>query len=224
MKKGALVKLVSGMDNPVPAVVLFQFNPETMQHRWSQPAGAGAPERGGPTGSSPLAVSGAPGESFSFTLSMDVTDQLTIVDEVARLAVERDGLYGRLAALELLLHPNPVTELLPSSLSARTTPAAQLPTVLFVWGKTRILPVRVISLSITEKLYDADLNPIHADAQLELRVLTSDDLRSVTGATGALADTAYKYSASKRLELAATSLRTGARDILDMIPQKPPVP
>jgi len=42
------------------------------------------------------------------------------------------------------------------------------PTVLFVWGPGRILPVRVTGLSITEKLYDEFLNPTHADGPAPL--------------------------------------------------------
>jgi hypothetical protein len=226
VKKGALVELISGLGNAVPNVVIFQFNPETMHHSWSQGMGEGGGAAGArgdcsaASGSSPLAVSGPPSESFSFTLSMDVTDHISASDPIARDANARNGLYPRLAALELFLHPAPLTDLLSSSGSARTTPAARLPVVLFVWGSTRIVPVRVTSLSITEKLYDADLNPTHADAQIELRVLTSDDLRSVTGAAGALATAAYKYSAGARVALAATNLGTAARDVIGMITEK----
>ena len=48
--------------------------------------------------------------------------------------------------------------------------------MLFVWGLQRIVPVRVTDLTITEKLYDTALNPIHADAQIGLRVLTPDEI------------------------------------------------
>ena len=40
---------------------------------------------------------------------------------------------------------------------ATAVPASQLPTVLFVWGPGRIAPVRVTTLTITEKLYDGTL-------------------------------------------------------------------
>ena len=53
--------------------------------------------------------------------------------------------------------------------------------MLFVWGPGRIVPVRVTGLTITEKLYDPLLNPIHAEVQLTLRVLTPDELKSTTG-------------------------------------------
>ena len=50
----------------------------------------------------------------------------------------------------------------------RTIPQSVLPVTLFIWGPGRIVPVRVTDLTITEQLYDASLNPIHAEAQLSL--------------------------------------------------------
>ena len=39
------------------------------------------------------------------------------------------------------------------------------------------MPVRVTALTVTERLYDrALLNPTHAEVQITLRVLTSDEL------------------------------------------------
>ena len=46
-----------------------------------------------------------------------------------------------------------------------------MPVVLFAWGLGRIVPVRVVSLTITERLYDTLLNPVHAEAQVGLQVL-----------------------------------------------------
>lgn len=50
------------------------------------------------------------------------------------------------------------------------------PLVLFVWGKSRIVPVKVGDLSITEEAFDPMLNPIRAKVSLSLRVLSVDDL------------------------------------------------
>jgi len=48
--------------------------------------------------------------------------------------------------------------------------------VLFVWGKHRIVPVKVSDFSITEEAFDAALNPIRARLNLGLRVMSTDDL------------------------------------------------
>ena len=50
------------------------------------------------------------------------------------------------------------------------------PLALFVWSTSRIVPVRVTDLSITEEAFDPTLNPIRAKVSLGLRVLSVDDL------------------------------------------------
>ena len=45
---------------------------------------------------------------------------------------------------------------------------AEGPMVLFVWGPTRVLPVRLTSLSITEEAFDTLLNPTRAKVDLTL--------------------------------------------------------
>lgn len=215
--KGALVEFTATFGASVPNVIIFQFNPETLQHTWSQAAAT-------TTGADPLAASGLPGESFSFTLQLDVNDLIADLNPLspASLAARTTGLYTRLAALEMLVFPAPTSDQLSGnsdiagsmgsgdgaggSTSPRETPTNVLPTVLFMWGAGRILPVRVTSLSITEKLFDELLNPTHADVQLELRVLNSTDLESETGPLADLANAAYSYSQNLREALALANL------------------
>ena len=52
----------------------------------------------------------------------------------------------------------------------------ETPLALFVWSKSRIVPVRLTELSITEEAFDPQLNPIRAKVSLGLRVLSVDDL------------------------------------------------
>jgi hypothetical protein len=172
MTKGALVELMPAFGVSVPNVVAFQFNPETIRHSWTQAQPKG--------GANPLAVQGMPGETFSFSLAMDVT---------------LNGIYARISALEMLMFPVKSPPGGPGG--RRTTPAAQVPAVLFVWGDGRIVPVRVTSLTITEKLFDAALNPTHADAQIELRVLTPTELKWV-GKLKTVATAAYHYTQTRR--------------------------
>src|SRR5262249_29633926 len=51
-----------------------------------------------------------------------------------------------------------------------------VPMTLFVWSASRIAPVRLTDLSITEEAFDSALNPIRAKVSLGMRVLTVDDL------------------------------------------------
>src|SRR3954447_8995845 len=96
--RGALVEFMPTMLIPIPNVIVFQFNPETMTHTWTQPEPAGAATAGA-TPANPLAVSGFPGEQFSFTIAMDAGDAIADGTASAALA-EISGVYTRLAALE----------------------------------------------------------------------------------------------------------------------------
>jgi len=98
-------------------------------------------------------------------------------------------------------------------------PRLQVPVVLFVWGPGRIVPVRVTALSVTETLYDFLLNPIHADVQVTLRVLTTDELKFITGPLKDIARIAYKYSQGLRQAMAiANTAETAAESIIGLLP------
>lgn len=228
--RGALVELVPSALIPTPNVIIFQYNPETMTHTWTQPE----PARQGTAQSvgNPLAVSGTPGESFSFTIAMDANDTIADGKATAPLA-QASGIYSRLAALEMLLYPSQsagggllgtVTAGIASALGGGSSsvnsqvPILTMPTVLFVWGAGRIVPVRVTSLTITEKLYDALLNPTHAEAQLALRVLTPDELAHDTDALAGVANAAYTYSMGLRQALAVANLANSAEAAIGMLP------
>jgi hypothetical protein len=231
--RGALVEFMPTFLIPLPNVIIFQFNPETMSHRWTQPQAAST----GP-GGNPLAVRGVPGESFSFTLAMDASDMIADGSPVAQGLAVATGVYTRLAALEMLQYPTGAFSGggLVGSVSAaagaagasigggaaaqanRNVPQSQVPTVLFVWGPGRILPVRVKGLSITEKLYDGLLNPTHAEATVDLDVLTPEELQAVTGPLAEVAKVAYTYSQGLRQVLAVANLANAVESIIGMLP------
>ena len=67
--RGALVRFMPTFLRPIPNVIIFQYNPETMTHTWTQPEVSSS--HGEAVRENPLAVRGLPGETFSFTISMD---------------------------------------------------------------------------------------------------------------------------------------------------------
>jgi hypothetical protein len=231
--KGALVEFMPTFLVPLPNVTVFQYNPETMVHTWTQPEAAGDP---GVTTSNPLAVKGNPGESFSFTLAMDANDDIADGNAVTAGIAEVSGIYTRQAALEMLLYPSGSTSggLLGSVSAAaasmmddsssgptRTVPESVMPVVLFIWGPGRIVPVRLTDLTVTERIYDAALNPTHAEAQISLRVLTPAELvaaQSDNDVLGNLATIAYTYTFTLRQALAAANLANAAPSVIGMIP------
>jgi hypothetical protein len=237
--KGALIEFMPTFLVPLPNVISFQYNPETMSHTWTQAeaSSSGGKEQGA---SNPLAVSGLPGESFSFTLMMDARDSIADGSVITAGIATGSGVYSRLAALEMLLYPTGAfdSNQLVGSVSVSASvdvgsggitagasaspkvvsqiPQSQVPTVLFVWGPGRIVPVRVTSLTITEKLYDKFLNPIQAEAQIGLRVLTKGE--SVSGPLGELAKVSYKYTQRLRQALAVANLANATESIIGMLP------
>jgi hypothetical protein len=228
--KGGLIEFTQSFPSPVPKVIVFQYNPETMTHGWTPATtNPGTPGQS----SNPLAITGQPQETFSFTLAMDSNDAIADGNAASAGIAQETGVYTRLAALEMLLFPTvPSTGTLIGSITAtlgfiggrsptpkQQVPPALLPMVLFVWGPGRIVPVRVTALSITEKLYDATLlNPTHVEAQITLRVLTQDELKFLDGPLGTLAYIAYSYSQALRGAQAITNQENAGSSIIGMLP------
>jgi hypothetical protein len=89
------------------------------------------------------------------------------------------GLNPALAALEMMLYPKVASVIANDALSLVGTIEVipiDGPMTLFVWGPTRVLPVRLTSFSITEEAYDPMLNPTRAKVELSLTVLSYHDL------------------------------------------------
>jgi hypothetical protein len=232
--KGALISFLPTAIGPIqlPNVIVFQFNPETMTHTWSEATAAPGEGR---ARHNPLTVSGLPGEKFSFTLSLDANEMIADAgrNPVGAGLAFLSGVQPRLAALEMLLYPmgsassgllgtvSAASNAVGFSMSVATSqsvPESQVPVVLFVWGLQRIVPVRVTDLTITEKLYDTALNPVHADAQIGLRVLTPDEIVAVHGPMKTIATVAYVYTQGLRQAQAVADLGDSAADIIGMLP------
>src|SRR5438094_9063016 len=98
--RGALIAFTEAFPVPVPNVVVFQYNPDTMTHGWQ----VAEVEAGS---DSPLAVPGPPKESFDFDLEMDAKDSIADGSPIVADLAEISGLYSRLAALAMLLFPLP---------------------------------------------------------------------------------------------------------------------
>jgi hypothetical protein len=238
--KGALISFMPTFIGSLPNVIVFQYNPETITHAWTaagQSGSAASPK----AGVNPMAADGIPGESFSFKLSLDARDMIADIDAnpVAAGLATVSGVYTRLAALEMLQYPSGAFSgpgllgTVSASISASgvttsvtggssgqntTVPRSEVPTVLFVWGPQRIIPVRLTALSITETMYDALLNPVQAEASITLRVLTPDELAAVTGEMKQVALVAYNYSQALRQVQAVANLGDAAATIMGMLP------
>jgi hypothetical protein len=169
LTKGALI----GLDvlKPLASVVVFQYNPEKVTRTLRAKTGGGD---GGAEGEA-LRLSGPPEETFNLDIEIDATDQLAVGDAVAGEL----GIAPQLASLEMMFYPASglviANEALALAGLVEVVPP-EAPLALLVWGPTRILPVRITSISVAEEAYDPSLNPIQAKVSLGVRVLTYDDL------------------------------------------------
>jgi hypothetical protein len=251
LAKGALVQYLPTLP-ATPVITVFQYNPESMVHTWTQPEPAGQP---GVEAGNPQAVPGLPGESFQFTIFLDADDDAVSQVDALTQSAQKSGVGTRLAALEMLLYPVPSGQgpggqaagggstgaaqqgsLLGTASAAGgaagsgapatgptwNLPNSTVPIVLFVWNASRIVPVRVKTLTITETFYDADLNPTHAQAQISLRVLTPTELAAANPAPGTPADlalAAYNQTFTTRQQWAANNTASPPLSITAMLPR-----
>jgi hypothetical protein len=170
--KGAII----GLDpvNPLASVVVFQYNPDTMTRRLE------ARSMGGEGGdrSEAFRLTGPPKETITLSIELDAADQL---EEAHPLAVA-SGVSPALSALEMLIYPKSATVIANAALAQlgniEIIPP-EAPLTLFIWGPTRVLPVRITSFNITEEAYDTILNPIRAKVDLSLYVLSYADLKLI---------------------------------------------
>lgn len=166
--KGAIV----GLDplDQVSSVVVFQYNPESLT-RTIKPQYTG----GDHGQAEPARLNGPPEETLRIDVVIDATDQLE-QDDATTLAF---GLQPTLSALEVLLYPSVARVQLNDSLAKKgmiEVLPPEAPLTLLVWGRQRILPVRLLEYSITEEAFDKALNPILAKVGISMKVLTYQEL------------------------------------------------
>jgi hypothetical protein len=233
--KGALIQFSAPLLVPVPNIITFQYNPETLTRTlspWKEPA---ANEEGriilSPSQYYQLTQPYDPEEDFSVALELDATDALEEPD--AHPLAERTGVAGRIAALEMLCYPPKDGGLLniPVDVSlgaggantplgnierAHLIPRLTVPVVLFFWGPGRIVPVRITGLSIEEQFFSPTLYPIRAKVTITMKVLTEGafDNQEET-ATVKIAKAAYTFTRTQKEVLASAD--TGLRDLLNLV-------
>jgi hypothetical protein len=170
--KAGLV-LVDAETAAVQRIVSLQYNSDSLTRKFqTQETGGDGANRVEPTRFKGPAI-----ETISFEAEVDATDQLEYPDQNPNAG--QYGIQPQLALLESLVYPT-VSQLqqVDREASSGTLEIAPMlaPLVLFVWSKSRIVPVKVTDFSITEEAFDPALNPIRAKVSLSLRVLTTDDL------------------------------------------------
>jgi hypothetical protein len=218
--KGALIEYGSDFLGPLPNVVIFQFNPETMNRVLQiPPRSTGGDRRETNQAGDP------PIEQITIKAEFDAADQLNSNNVLARTL----GVGPQLAALEKMVYPsNKIGGLIGAAIDAvggalglgggaqaptQPIPREKYPRILFIWGLTRVLPVVLTSMSITEQQYDFLLNPVRAEVSLGLAVNSISTCSDDSIAKGAL-----EYSNIAKEAQAILNLANTAEQIVELIP------
>ena len=217
--KGALIEYGSDFLGPLPNVVIFQFNPEQVTRTVEVPSR--------PTGATSRETSQAgeiPVEKLDLTAKFSAADLLAENNVLARAF----GVGPYLAALEMMVQPKAkISGLLSAAVDAvgdalsggggdepsQPIPREQFPKLIFIWGLTRVMPVFIHSLVITENHFDYLLNPIEAEVRLGLTAISPDPC-----ADDMVAEGAYEYTSLAKEALAISNLANTAKEVVDLIP------
>jgi hypothetical protein len=167
--RGAIISFK--LPDPVPSVIVFQYNPASMSRTLEARTSGG----GDGAGEEAFRIAGAPNETIKIDIEFDDTDGTAGSDEP-----RQGGVLAQLAALELLIAP-------PTALVIANTILAQVGTIeiippqapftVLVFGRHRVVPVRIAEFSVSEDEFGPDLSPIRAKVSLGLKVLTYSDLQ-----------------------------------------------
>lgn len=218
--RGALIEYGTDLIGPIPNVVIFQFNPESLTRSLQ------IPQR--PTGATQRETTQAGERTFeriSFKAHFSAANML---DEDKALA-KMFGIGPQLSALEKMVLPSSkIAGLIGAALDAvgdalgvgggddapaQPIPREKYPRILFIWGLTRVLPVTIDSMTITELEYDTVLNPLRAEVDLQLSVIAIDECSDDVLGKGALEFTTMAKEAQAIANLANT-----AEQIVELIP------
>lgn len=225
--RGVLIEYGTQFLGPIPNIVVFQFNPEQMTRTIAVPPRRTEPDASGarPQRETDATV-GPPVESFSITAHFSAADDLGAggaVSAIPRLF----GVGPQLAALEKMVYPvatpggliGAAIDAVGSALSSagdsaaeRPVPRERVPRILFIWGPSRVVPVRITQMSITEKKYDMLLNPVQAEVQIGFAIPSRVAQGDVVG------QGAMEYSQMIKDTQATLNLAKVAEFALDIVP------
>lgn len=236
--KGALVELTAPLLVPIPNIIVFQYNPETVSRQLTPWRPAKRAEEGGSADEHQIVLERNgrvqpydPAETITLTLVLDASDALEKPDlhPVAVVA----GVADRLAALEKLLYPigggggllSVDVNISLGDVGGTLTAAEQaqiqqrtVPVILFVWGPGRVVPVRIISYSVTEKLFNPLLYPVRAEVSLSLEILTEAEFEGDDSLPADIARGAYRFTRTQQDALALANVANTVESIVGMLP------
>jgi len=219
MLRGALIEYGTDLIGPIPNVVIFQINPESLSRVLQVPPR--------PTGATQRETTQSGEKTFEKITFKAQFDAAPMLDE-DKLLARLFGVGPQLCALEKMVLPSAkLAGLIGAAIDAigdalgaagadppaQPIPREKYPRILFIWGPARVLPVTIDSMTINEIQYDNLLNPVRADVDLSLTVISVDECSDDVLAKGALTYTTIVKEAQAIANLANT-----AEQIVELIP------
>lgn len=217
--RGALIEYGSDFLGPIPNVVIFQFNPESLTRVLQIP-----PRPVGPTTRDTGQAGEPPVEKITLNALFSAGDQL----DKGNILAKTVGIGPQLAALEKMVFPvttpggligaaiDAIGSLIGGGDSKPPTqpiPRQKSPRVLFIWGLARLLPVAIESMTITEQQYDSLLNPVEASVSIGLAVTPISKCSEDVVGKGAM-----QYTNMAKDTLATVNLANTVALAADLIP------
>lgn len=187
--KGAFVEIPVGeQDSPLDPIY-FQFNPETLERvksgKWTsaqsqrQKAEDATRDRDFRRlrGKKVKAGFVPQPEKINLTLRLDAVEKALRAPEGADREIG-EGILPELAALESLMKKVRTEVSVEGSRRSPTlSRTREIPLILFIWGDYRVIPVTILSMTITEQKFDYVLNPIRAEIRVAMQVLEEEDAK-----------------------------------------------
>jgi hypothetical protein len=162
--KGALVAINRTTCLP-SSVVCFQYNPLELTREIKAVYPKRATQGGdGTKDYDDTRFAGTADQTISLSITLDATEDGGPL---------QTGVLPQLAQLELLLNPTStaLTTYLTAAESSTIVVMPELaPRLLFIWGPSRVLPVKLGALSVKEKQFNSFLSPIFAEVSMKLTV------------------------------------------------------
>jgi hypothetical protein len=220
LMRGALIEYGTDLIGPIPNVVIFQFNPEALNRSFV------VPQR--PQAANDREQSQA-GETVYEKITLKAHFSAADALEKDKFLARTFGIGPQLAALEKMVLPGgKIAGLIGAAVDAigdalglggdeepptQPIPRQSFPRILFIWGLTRVHPVRIDSMRINELEYDNLLNPVRAEVDLEISVIKIDACSDDWLAKGAQEFTEIAKEAQAIANLANT-----AEQVVELIP------
>ncbi len=214
--KGAFVEVPIGKSGTYKSI-FFQFNPETIERTksgtWTsaqsqrQKAEDAANKSEFKKLKDKKVKAGfvpAP-EKINLTLRFDSREKASRLPSGSKVDVTI-GILPELSALESLMKKASTEVSVKGTQKSPTlVRTKEIPLVLFVWGGYRVIPVTILSMTITEQTFDYMLNPIRAEVKVSLQVLEEEDAKLNENAFSV-----YKFTEDEKEKMKNSFLKTQA--------------